>query len=88
MAQGKNINGKVARGNGLDLALCDMNMLSFILKDKKHMELLRVKVLCEEFLDSIEYEVFIDKQWYLRVSYAHAGKDCTLTYNEKFEVAK
>jgi len=81
MTSVKNINGRITRGQGKDHAFCDMNMVSMIFKDKIHTELLRVKVLCEEFLEVTEYEVFVDRDWFMRMSINRMTKECFIDYN-------
>ena len=85
MALMKNINGRVSRGHGGELAFCDMSMLKIIMKDKKRLEFLRIKIICEEFLEYVEYEVFIDRQWFMRMSWNRMTKETEpIEYNEEF----
>lgn len=80
----KNINGWVNRGDGVGLAVCDNNMLTIKLHDTTRMEMIKIKVLCEEFLEVTEYEIFIDKKWFMRVSLNRTTKDQDIKYNDDF----
>ena len=80
----KNINGWVKRGDGVGHAVCDNNMLLIKLNDTTKMEIINIKVLCEEFLEVMEYEVFIDGRWFVRISLNRKTKEQDIKYNDDF----
>ena len=82
MTSVKNINGRITRGQGADHSFCDMSMINMIFKDKTQTEILRVKVLSEEFLEYTEYEIFIDREWYMRMSVNRMTKKGIPVYNK------
>ena len=88
----KNINVYLDRGQNTDnetnvyIGNCgysDENMIKLNVEDKEGLELLRIKIVCEEFIDSREYEVYIDGTWFLRLGYV-IDKDDEIEYNKDF----
>jgi len=82
----KKINLYLSRGqNAREFTYSDENIIKMDLQDKKRLHLLKVKVLCEDFLEAIEYEVFIDGTWFVRVSYTKGkGEKYDIKYNNDF----
>jgi len=84
MAHMKNINTSLTRGRGVKYGFCDNSMLQLVISEKKHTELLRVKVMCEQFLDQTAYEVIIDRVWFMRMYYNTKTKETDIEYNKDF----
>ena len=82
----KNINLYLRRGqNQPERGYSDEDMIHMDIQDKKGLHMLKIKIICEEFLDSTEYEIRIDGKLFVRIGYLIGrGDNYDIKYNKEF----